>query len=419
MAFSLIDDMQGALHALRKELYKQMISAEGRDFDDLVDRQAGMDVLLRTYMEALKQRKKQARHDTSRGTDQRTPSLPGCALLEKSPAELQKLIMEYVLDFTTPPASGMTVGNRNFDCFGLTVGYKNQVYILFMPLEAAHKVSAMRYPRVKFISVSSFCAPLQISRTLLAPALEAMLGRRTRQLAGSENQTYQNVPSYCTSGVSHRTRFWDNDFFFPNGSEDVTYFLKSNINRRTYIERFAMHNDCWPKANVDGEHTRPEDLFAIFEQLALGKGGRVFPVMVVCADRRSPRNDPLRRHLGVVSFDEVVSHRRSCVFIHRRPWLGAGSCNPAFPRPGFPGGATDPVADTPSDDLMHGLDEGEAEEHIYGHNNMRDRWTYIQYDASWAELYKEDVKVLLEENGEVEEIYEDTWVGHNLPGDFD
>ncbi|KAK5683084.1 hypothetical protein LTS10_004615 [Elasticomyces elasticus] len=354
-------------------------------------------------------------NDDDSDQEQRTP----CALLEKIPVEMQKMIMEYVLDFTTPPVyeDGLSLDD-SFDCFGLTIGYKNQAYVLFMPLESAHQVMAVRESMVKYVSVRSLCAPLQISRTLLAPTLEAMLGHGPRKFAEVEGSKSVQKPSPNLDTIAGpRTRFWDNDFYFPNGCMNVLHFLKANVNRRTYIERFAMTNDCWPKADVNMEHGKPEDFFAIFEELAFGKGTRVLPFMVVCQDPEHPTSKPLRKHFGVVTFDELYNDRRSCVFVHRRPWLGAGSCSPSFPRYGTPEVLTDHAGDDAGNNLLGGLDRGCAIHHEYDQIEMQNRWTYIQYDVNWAELYQEDVRILLGQQDpyDVGEIFRDIWLGHDLP----
>ncbi|KAK5728549.1 hypothetical protein LTR15_001685 [Elasticomyces elasticus] len=285
MAAHLLEDMQGALHALQVELEEHMWSTEDDPkHSELWNKQANSKSFscrvtyptsrliwatvctsISCYLEVLEQHQKKIQDDIDGGADQRTPSLPGCSLLEKTPVEIQKMIMKYVLDFNTAPASESMEKANDFDCFGLTIGYKNQTYILFMPLETVIARWGLGEATCKFVNVRSFYATLQISRTLLAPTSEAMLGSSTTKLAATDDKVDKKVAS-CTN-VGHRTRFWDNDFFFPNGSKDVVHFLNANCNRPTYIEHFAMKNDCWPKACKDRKYDQPEDFFATLNTL--------------------------------------------------------------------------------------------------------------------------------------------------------
>ncbi|KAK4895738.1 hypothetical protein LTR27_006220 [Elasticomyces elasticus] len=256
----------------------------------------------------------------------------GCAPLEKLPFELLKMIMEYSLDFTTPPVPEVVDGVLSKpECFGLlyTDG-KGERRMLFTSLEGYLKAKSFWKCRIQPIHVKDLCAPRLISRALLAPASEAMLGGSTITNDKGKASPGPKCLSRPKSGLGDRNRFWDNDIFFPHGGKILARYLERNINRPTYIERFTIVNDCMLPTNEDESFT-PEIFLEIFRRLTLAKEAPIITFMMVCRHSKKGSDQRLRRYLGSVTStatdDEFGRVWRHKVTIHRRPWYGIGSCN--------------------------------------------------------------------------------------------
>ncbi|KAK5709929.1 hypothetical protein LTR17_019317 [Elasticomyces elasticus] len=263
-----------------------------------------------------------------------------CSPLERLPVELQKLIMEYVLDFTTKPGPLTVAPGKRIDCFG-------------MSYFGSHSVS------------------------LLQPG----------------------------KALGDRNRFWDNDFFFPRGSIEVLHFFETNVNRRTYIERFTMKNDCFPVV-VRSAHDEdmPEDFFQIFRYIAAGKRTHTVPFMIVCDPEDTHSEESLRRYLGIFRFEPAHHNHVSYeAIIHRRPWLGSGSCyspdqdglDEFVSSTGEEESEDDDLVDDSISD--YGISDSDNPLNRYVRENdswAQDKWAYIQYDATWADRYKDDLERL-------------------------
>ncbi|KAK3648232.1 hypothetical protein LTR56_007644 [Elasticomyces elasticus] len=336
------------------------------------------------------------------GREVRGRHAKGCAPLEKLPVELLKMIMEYSLDFTTPPVPEVLAGVRKeFDYFGLYTDYEYATCILFTSLEGSLKAKSLGRSRIQSVHVKDLCAPRLISRALLAPATEAMLGGSTSTNDKGKTSPGPKCLSRPKSKLGDRNRFWDNDFFFPHDSKGVARYLEQNINRPTYIERFTITNDCMPPTFSHDLRT-PQSFLEIFRHLAFAKKTQVIPFMVVCRHSKKTSDQRLRRYLGSVTSTatdhesvRITSHK---VAIHRRPWYGIGSCNAQVRQSKYAANeTTDSVEKMLNDDdlLTYGFDDGDVTDDDWDSEDLRERWTYFQYDARWADLFADDLKLLV------------------------
>ncbi|KAK6407213.1 hypothetical protein LTR81_018200 [Elasticomyces elasticus] len=392
MAPFQLDDMRGALHAIEEELLRQMKLVEERSNEPLERRQNMLSNALWDLDYALERGRFGVQREVCTDSGESTTFSPGCAPLERLPVELQKMIMEHVLDFTCAPAAESIDAVETYDYFGLTLGYKNKASIIFTPLEPVFGKERYNILSIKFISVKHFCAPRLISKTLLAPATEAMLGRANI----TEGQPSPKSLLRPNSKIGERNRFWDNDLFFRYGGADALDYFKANLNRPTYVERFAMRNDCLPAVAplTAGPAPFPRDFCDLFECLAEGKKTLTVPFMVVRKVFVHEVEQPPCKHLGVVSFR---GNSRD-IIIQRRPWLGVGSCDPSFPRP-----CLDPYNRTRclatrdvDDDLVDARKtDAELENGDWSDELLQRHWAYIQYDATWADRFESDLKLLL------------------------
>ncbi|KAK5747124.1 hypothetical protein LTR17_000257 [Elasticomyces elasticus] len=353
------------------------------------------------------------------GREVRGRHAKGCAPLEKLPVELLKMIMEYSLDFTTPPVPEVEGGVlRKPDCFGLmyTRG-EEETCMFFTSLETYLKRKTPQEFLIEFIHPQAFCAPRLISKALLAPATEAMLG--VSSITGDKAKAPPG-PKYLSrpgTELGDRNRFWDNDFVFPRSSEGVEAYLARNINRPTHIERFSIINDCMPPTRSPYIGLRsPQGFLGIFRRLALAKKAPVMAFMVVCKHGDDPSEQRLHRYLGSVAStitmrgrNERINHE---VTIHRQPWLGIGSCNAQLRQSRYAKSHTAKPGDgekVADDDLLTSdFQDGNSIDDGLHWAKLRKRWAYFQYDARWATDFAEDLK-LLEDHKVVGGVWTHTW----------